>query len=99
MRAYKLILLGVALALFLALSALVLAGEVIQGTCLAYDTEAKTITLKNELDQAEVVIDVSKAKIGMKPEAGNLLRIALHKEGDKLVAFKVMNVTKQSLRK
>lgn len=94
-----LVLLGSGLALILVFLTLALAGEVIQGTCLAYDEQAKTITLQNEIDQTEVVFDVSQAKIGLKPETGNLLRIAFYKEGAKFVALKVMNVTKQSLSK
>ncbi len=75
------------------------AGEVIQGVMAAEDTKAQTVTVKDELDNKEKVFDVSTAKIGAKPEKGNVLRIAFEKKGDKNIAIKVMNVTKQNLLK
>ncbi|MEW5722252.1 MAG: hypothetical protein AB1896_04040 [Thermodesulfobacteriota bacterium] len=75
------------------------AGEVLQGTCLKFDQTAKTLTVQNEIDQKEFVFDVSGAKIGLEPEPGNVLRIAYRQVDGKNVAFKVMNITKQSLRK
>ena len=43
--------------------------------------------------------DVSKAKIGIQPEAGDILRIAYDDNGEVKRATKVMNVSKQDLRK
>jgi hypothetical protein len=43
--------------------------------------------------------EISDAMIGAKPEKGNILRIAFIEEGGKKKALKIMNVTKQDLRK
>ncbi|MFH1984248.1 MAG: hypothetical protein ABIL58_20595 [Pseudomonadota bacterium] len=43
--------------------------------------------------------DVSKAKVGITPQAGDILRIAYEEKGDVKRAVKVMNVSKQDLRK
>ena len=85
--------------------------EVIQGKCIVYDTENKTITLE-EYDLnitkehphglptgKEVIVDVSGSKIGIKPEPGDTLRIAYKTNSETKKAIKVMNVTKQDLRK
>ena len=45
------------------------------------------------------VFDLSTAKIGIPPEAGDVLRIAYVVEGSTNKALKVMNVSKQDLRK
>lgn len=87
------------------------ASEVVQGKCLEYNTESKKIKLQ-ELDtnfskeapygQSTAIVsefDCSKAKIGIRPEPGDVLRIAFTIKGDTKVAIKVMNVSKQDLRK
>jgi hypothetical protein len=89
----------VILMLFTTFGASAPAAEVVQGTCLSVDNQAKTLTVQNEIDKTEVVLDLSHAKIGLKPEKGNIVRIAFRKEGNKNIALKVMNVTKQNLRK
>lgn len=43
--------------------------------------------------------DVAKAKIGIKPEPGDILRIVYTDQGGQMKALKVMNVSKQNLRK
>jgi hypothetical protein len=75
------------------------AGVVIQGKCVSYDKASKVLTLENEADKANVTFDLSKAKIGLLPEPGDVIRVVFIKEGDKNMALKVMNVTKQSLKK
>lgn len=87
------------------------ASEVIQGKCLVYDTDAKTIKIE-EFDtnfskeapygQPTGIIsdvDCSTAKIGIFPEPGDILRIAYKVDGERKEAVKVMNVSKQDLRK
>ena len=87
------------------------ASEVVQGKCLEYNTELKIIKLE-EFDtnfgkeapygQSTGIVsefDCSTAKIGIKPEPGDILRIAFKINGDAKVAIKVMNVSKQDLRK
>ncbi len=86
---------------------LALAGEVFQGTAISFDAGANKLVLKNsEPDKnkvpktmTEVTFDTSTAKIGLAPAAGDKIRVAYDQKGDKLMAVKVMNVTKQDLRK
>lgn len=91
----------VILGLILALSApLALAGgNVIQGTCVTYDADKNVLVINDELDKKDKTFDLTNAKVGAKPEKGNLIRVAFKKEGDKLIALKVQNVTKQDIRK
>ncbi len=79
--------------------------RVYQGTCKALAADGKTLELANTEPQLNPIqgeaasFDISTAKVGAAPEPGNLIRVAfLEKEG-KLVALKVMNITKQDLRK
>jgi hypothetical protein len=87
------------------------AAEVVQGRCIAYSPSDGTIKVE-ELDthftkeepygksKAMVsVFDSSKAKIGIRPEPGDVLRIVYILEGGSKKALKVMNVSKQDLRK
>ena len=87
------------------------ASEVVQGKCIEYNTELKIIKLE-EYDtnfgkeapygQSTGIVsefNCSKAKIGIRPEPGDILRIAFKIDGDAKMAIKVMNVSKQDLRK
>lgn len=87
------------------------AGMVAQGKCIEYDQVAKTIKIE-EYDThftpenkygtptgTITVFDVSEAKIGIVPEAGDILRIAYSGDTKKYMAVKVMNVSKQDLFK
>ncbi|MBG0776091.1 MAG: hypothetical protein H0S85_06605 [Desulfovibrionaceae bacterium] len=101
----------VALPLALLLIGQAHAAEVIQGKCLTYDKAAKTLSVE-EYDinfskeypyghptGIESVVGVAEAQIGIEPEAGDILRIAFVAEGDAKKALKIMNVSKQDLRK
>lgn len=100
------VILAAALAL-VGFAGLALAGEVFQGIAVSFDPAANKLVLKNtEPDKnkvpktmTEVVFDTSIAKIGLVPAAGDKIRVAYDQKGDKLVAVKVMNVSKQDLRK
>lgn len=84
---------------------------VVEGKCLEYNKAQKIIKIveydTNFSKEApyghdtgiESVYDVSQAKIGIPPEPGDILRIAFTVEGEKKTAAKVMNVSKQDLRK
>jgi hypothetical protein len=89
----------------------ILAAEVSQGKCLSFDKDKKLIAIE-EYDTnfskdfpygkptgVESVYDVSKAQIGIPPEPGDVLRIAYDVKGTDRLALKVMNVSKQDLRK
>ncbi|EPR41593.1 hypothetical protein dsx2_3112 [Desulfovibrio sp. X2] len=90
---------------------LAMAAEVAQGKCVSYNQDAKVIVIDeydtNPTKQApygqptgvQSTFDVSGAKIGIKPEPGDVLRIAFASEGSARKASKVMNVSKQDLRK
>lgn len=96
---------------FVFLAAQALAFGVVQGKCLENNEEQKTIKIEaydtnfskeNPYGKAtgiESVYDVSQAKIGIPPQPGDILRIAFTLEGDTKKAAKVMNVSKQDLRK
>ena len=99
--------LGICLAFALSSSA----SDVVQGKCLEFNRDQKIIKLE-EFDtnfskespygQSTGIVsefDCSKAKIGITPEPGDILRIAFKSQGDIKSALKVMNVSKQDLRK
>jgi hypothetical protein len=85
--------------------------EVVQGKCVEYNDSADTIRLE-EFDtnfskeapygvsrQIVSVFDCSNAKIGIPPEPGDILRIVYTSQGKIKKAIKVMNVSKQELKK
>lgn len=85
-----------------------MAGEVVQGKCVAIDEANHTYTVelydttKSEADpygkstNQNIVIDYSDALIGKSPEAGDILRIAYKVEGTVNKGIRVMNITKQA---
>jgi hypothetical protein len=98
--------------LVLLLSAsLATAAEVIQGKCIVVDEQRGTITVEEHDTNFDaehpygtptgnlVQINVTKAKIGIPPEPGDILRFAYNVVGSDKMALRVMNVTKQDLRK
>jgi len=87
------------------------AADVSQGKCIQYDKQQGAITIE-EFDiqfspeapygrptGLESVFNVSKAMIGITPQPGDILRLAYNVKGNEKVALKVMNVSKQDLRK
>lgn len=107
----KLLVAIIGISLCLAFAGATFANEVAQGKCLAYDKNAKTVKVE-EYDtnfskeapygrSTGIVseFNVANAKIGIPPEAGDVLRIAFAVEGTVKKATKVMNVSKQDLRK
>jgi hypothetical protein len=93
------------------LSSAAFAGEVSQGKCTAYDKENKTVTIDEynlnftkEMPYGEPtgvisVYDVSTAQIGLQPAPGDILRLSYKVDGTKKTCLKLMNVSKQDLRK
>ncbi len=110
MRRVPVILLSLALGMVF-LTGQALAFSVVQGKCLENNNGQKTIKIEEydtnfskgdpygKATGIEAVYDVSLAKIGISPEPGDILRIAYTMEGEKKMAAKVMNVSKQDLRK
>lgn len=88
-----------------------MAAEVCQGKVIAYNQTDKTITLEEynttfteqapygEPTGITLNYNVTKALMGLPPEPGDILRIAYEVKGPERVALKVMNVSKQDLRK
>ena len=87
------------------------AADVSQGKCIQYDKQQGVITIEEFDTQfsaetpyghptgVEAAFNVSNAQIGINPEPGDILRLAYDVKGDEKVALKVMNVSKQDLRK
>ncbi len=87
------------------------AAEVAQGKCLAYSEEGKTLRIEEyDINISQETpygnptgiiseFDVSKAKVGIFPEQGDVLRIAYDIVEDQKIARRVMNVSKQDLRR
>ncbi|QCQ21517.1 hypothetical protein [Desulfoglaeba alkanexedens] len=87
------------------------AADVVQGKCVEVRAAEKTLVIEeydvNFSDEHpygrstgvvnEYLID--KALVGIPPEPGDILRIAYEVRGTDRVALKVMNVSKQDLRK
>ena len=88
-----------------------LAADVAQGKCIDFDIVGKRIILEEyntEITKAHPhgkstglvsVFDFAEARIGIPPEPGDILRIAFTVEDGVKRAIKVMNVSKQDLRK
>ncbi len=88
-----------------------MAAEVSQGKCIQFDEIGKRITIESyntrfsdafpygEPTGEEEVFDVSEATIGIHPEPGDILRLAWAKKNAGKAALRVMNVSKQDLRK
>lgn len=100
-----------AVVILLCLAGAAPAAEVSQGKCLQYDQQNKFITIEEydtQFSEAHPygqptgirnTYNVSKAQIGMQPEPGDILRFAFVTKGEQKMALRVMNVSKQDLRK
>jgi len=79
--------------------------RVYQGTCIALEDGGKTLKLANSqpnlnpIKGESATFDVSTAKIGASPQPGDVIRLSFLEQGGKMVALKVMNVTRQDLSK
>ncbi len=85
-----------------------MAGEVVQGKCVAIDEANHTYTVEiydttkskehpyGKSTNQNIVIDYSDALIGKSPEPGNIVRIAYKVEGTVNKGIRVMNITKQA---
>ncbi|MCB2185245.1 MAG: hypothetical protein KQJ78_02425 [Deltaproteobacteria bacterium] len=81
------------------------AAQVFEGVCQSYDAAGQVLVLNNtqaelnKVSDPQVTFDTSTGKVGLIPEAGDTIRVAYNLVGNKYMAVKVMNVTKQDLRK
>lgn len=88
-----------------------MAAEVSQGKCVQFDTGSKQITIESYNIQfskefpygqptgEQEIFDVSSAIIGIPPEPGDILRLAWVSKDSTKSALRIMNVSKQDLRK
>ncbi len=53
----------------------------------------------NPIHGETAVFNVAEAKVGLSPDPGDVIRVAYKVQGNSFLALKVMNVTKQDLRK
>jgi hypothetical protein len=98
-------------ALVLLLAAFAAAGEVAQGKCLSFDPKGMIIVIEEYDIQfskehpygrptgKQSTYKATGAQIGILPEKGDVLRIAFEVKGNDRLARKVMNVSKQDLKK
>ncbi|GAB6909685.1 conserved exported hypothetical protein [Desulfosarcina cetonica] len=89
----------------------VMAAEVSQGKCIQYDEATHKLTIEaydtqfskefpyGQSTGATEIFDVSTAAIGIHPEPGDILRLAWVEKDSVRSGLKVMNVSKQDLRK
>ncbi|MFH1155181.1 MAG: hypothetical protein V1793_15325 [Pseudomonadota bacterium] len=87
------------------------AAEVAQGKCVKFDEQAMTMVVEeydinfskaNPYGISTGIVsefNCNTAMIGITPKPGDILRIAYDVQGEKKIALKVMNVSKQDLRK
>ena len=87
------------------------AGDVTQGRCMQMDPASHRLVIEDydtnfttEYPYGTPTgimseFDVAQAKIGITPEPGDILRIVYTDQGGLMKAIKVMNVSKQDLRK
>ena len=69
---------------------------VVQGTVSAYDAQANTVTVRDELaPNAELVLSLAGAEIGSAPNPGDVVRVAYRDQSGQLTAIRLMNLTRQ----
>ena len=72
------------------------APSVVQGTVVRYDSQGKVVAVRDELPpRATMEISVAGAEIGADPAPGDSVRVAFRIVGDRPVATRVMNLTRQ----
>lgn len=70
--------------------------SVVQGTVVRYDSPARVLAVRDELPpRATMEISVADAEIGADPVPGDTVRVAFRIVGDRPVATRVMNLTRQ----
>lgn len=99
------------MSILLLCAAVAVAGDVAQGKCIVFDQKGMTI----EIEEYDLQFSkehpygqptgkrssykAADAQIGILPQQGDILRIAYTLKGSERVAHKVMNVSKQDLKK
>jgi hypothetical protein len=68
--------------------------EVVQGTVVRVDADRQVVVVRHDLppnDECEYAI--AGAALNVPPAAGDVVRIAYHRDGDRRIATRVMNVS------
>jgi len=86
--------------IFFAFSLFVLAcgpaPSVVQGTVVRYEASAKVVVIKDERAPQETMeLSIADAEVGADPIPGDTVRVAYRIVGDRPVATRVMNITRQ----
>lgn len=72
------------------------APSVVQGTVVRYDATERLLVLQDERPpQATMEISIASAEVGADPIPGDTVRVAYRVAGDRPVATRVMNLTRQ----
>jgi hypothetical protein len=69
--------------------------EVVQGTVVRVDTAGQIVVLRDDLppnDEREY--SIADASLNVPPAAGDVVRIAYHRVGDRRIATRVMNISR-----
>ncbi len=70
--------------------------DVLQGRVVSYDPSTQELIVKDErAGQREVRLSLKHAEIGAEPQADDVVRIAYGEAEGRLVARRVMNLTRQ----
>jgi hypothetical protein len=78
---------------------------VYQGKCLRFSEADRVLELTNTQPELNpipgetAVFNLASAKVGFSPAPGDVIRVAYKVEGNSFLALKLMNVSKQDLRK
>jgi ribosomal protein S1 len=70
--------------------------QVVQGTVTSINPESHVLVMTDEKSPGrQLSLSLEGAEIGAQPAPGDTVRVAFRAEGDKLVATRVMNLTRQ----
>ena len=70
---------------------------VVQGKVLGYDAQSKNLVVEDERNPGQsLTFSMAEADVGGEPAVGDLVRLAYHDEGGRLVAIRLMNLSHQT---
>ena len=70
---------------------------VVQGTVVQYAAASGMVVIQDERPpHAELTVSLEGSDIGAEPRPGDQVRLAYHRQGERLQAVRVMNLTRQA---
>jgi hypothetical protein len=70
---------------------------VVQGTVQSYDADSRSlVVVQDDSLGRTLTISLEGAEIGAEPQPGDTVRVAYHDRDGRLVATRVMNITRQA---